>query len=247
MTGDPARWLDDESAPAELRRDLGRAASLGSAGYSAEAGLARLEATLAAGAIVQAKTAGGLAKLWWMIGGGGAALVAGLVAWGVRSTPARPAAAPVLAVQVVAAPPSAVAAPRDETGTDTAPAVSTATATPTPMTTPTTPAITPAIPPAPTPTASRPDADAVRAELTQLGHIRSLVSSDPSTALAGAQEGDRTFPHGLLHQEREVVAVDALVALGRMDDASKRARSLLRVYPTGPYAEHLRAVAAGVR
>lgn len=87
----------------------------------------------------------------------------------------------------------------------------------------------------------------MRAELAQLARIRSLVSTDPSAALAGAREGDHTFSRGLLHQEREVVAIDALVALGRSAEAASRARSFLRVYPNGPYSEHVRGIAGADR
>jgi hypothetical protein len=224
MSDDPVRWVDDPDAPAALREDLSRTAALGSAGFSVAAGLARLEAAKGAA------TGAGKALAWWLIGGG-TAVVIGVAAWGIGS---RPAPAPV----VTADPPPpivsvAAAAPvlPPAVSVEVIPTATAVAALP--------------VKPAVTAQPKTPDPDAVQAELAQLARIRELGKTDPASALSGATDGDRQFPKGLMHQEREVVAIDALSKLGRRGEARSRARSFLTTYPQSTYAEHVRGVSDG--
>jgi hypothetical protein len=61
------------------------------------------------------------------------------------------------------------------------------------------------------------------AELELISNAQRAVGSQPSRALALAEEHARRFGDGTLAQEREVVAVDALVRLGRTEEARSRA------------------------
>jgi hypothetical protein len=62
-----------------------------------------------------------------------------------------------------------------------------------------------------------------------------VLVSDPNQALLIAEEHARLFPAGDLLQEREVLAVEALVRLGRRNEAKVRADALLRRFPDTPY------------
>ena len=58
-----------------------------------------------------------------------------------------------------------------------------------------------------------------------------LASGDPEGALAGLQEHARRFPNGRLDEEREALAVEALVQVGRYDAAKVRARLMRSRWP----------------
>ncbi len=105
-------------------------------------------------------------------------------------------------------------------------------------------------PPAPKVAASRSGALEVRAEgahedLTQetadIARLRTVALSDPARALALAQDAARRFPQGFFSQEREAIAIRALVKLGRVNEARARAERFLTAYPRGPAAESIRA------
>jgi hypothetical protein len=66
-----------------------------------------------------------------------------------------------------------------------------------------------------------------------------LAASRWSDALAGAVEHAKVYPAGVLAEEREAIAVEALVGLGRVDDARDRLSSFLRRYPRSSYRRHL--------
>ena len=51
------------------------------------------------------------------------------------------------------------------------------------------------------------------------------------------------FPHGRLVQEREVLAIDCLAALGEGEAARARAAAFLARFPVSPYAAHVRPFA----
>ena len=60
-------------------------------------------------------------------------------------------------------------------------------------------------------------------ELRLLSRAHSALALDPAFALTLAHEHRRRFPSGSMDQEREVIAVSALMALGRVDDARQAA------------------------
>jgi hypothetical protein len=54
---------------------------------------------------------------------------------------------------------------------------------------------------------------------------------DPRSVLRLAAEHARRFPDGVLAPEREVLAIEALRALGRNDQAEERLRKFRATYP----------------
>lgn len=66
-----------------------------------------------------------------------------------------------------------------------------------------------------------------------------LLRQSPAEALATANEHLRAYPHGLLAQEREVIAIESLVALGKRDEAQKRAAAFRVDYPGSSHAARI--------
>ena len=86
---------------------------------------------------------------------------------------------------------------------------------------------------------------ALRAESLLLGAARAkLGSGDSQGALDDVARLRAQFPRGKLVQEREVVAIDALAALGNRSTLQARARAFLGRFPSSPYADHVRSIAA---
>jgi hypothetical protein len=84
------------------------------------------------------------------------------------------------------------------------------------------PAPVPAVASAPAPSATSTQ-DGLRAERALLDVARgALERQDGAAALAATREHERRFPSGLLVQEREAMAVRALLLLGRRDEARAR-------------------------
>jgi hypothetical protein len=230
------------SAQDELWRRLQIATAVGiAAGAGAEAA--------AAGAPeIAAKVTGKAA--WLCIVKWGAVLAVGIPAVGVatqvmmqrRSTPPHPT------VHVVApSPPVATGAPGARI--DIAPPAATG-----PREIPAAPEAIPVVRRAPAATspravhAARPieptDAEArstLGAESALLGAARAkLTSGNSRGALDDVARLRAQFPHGRLAQEREVVAVDALAALGDRPGARARALTFLDQFPASPYAARIR-------
>jgi len=82
-------------------------------------------------------------------------------------------------------------------------------------------------------TASAPQHDAdLAAERGILERARSaLARGDAAGALNASNDHARQFPRGQLSEEREVLAVQALAALGRSQEASDRAARFRRSFP----------------
>lgn len=70
---------------------------------------------------------------------------------------------------------------------------------------------------------------------------REAISSDPERALALVREHARRFPEGMLGQERETIAIDALARQGRADEVRARAQKFRNEYPASPYRSHITA------
>ncbi len=77
-------------------------------------------------------------------------------------------------------------------------------------------------------------------ETTALEQVFTVVSSDPSRAMALLDAFDREFPRSRLRDERDFLGVLVLDRVGRRDEARARAQSLLDRSPTGMYAPRLR-------
>lgn len=68
-------------------------------------------------------------------------------------------------------------------------------------------------------------------EAKLLARAQSALRSDPGEALSLATEHATSYPGGLLAQEREVIAIEALTRLSRLEEARLRARRFRSVYP----------------
>jgi hypothetical protein len=70
-----------------------------------------------------------------------------------------------------------------------------------------------------------------------------LRRGDASGALSQLAELQRAVPGGILGQEREALAIEALAKSGRASEAQARARAFLQAYPQSPHATRVEAFA----
>ncbi len=262
--GPPIRLRDDPSASRAIREGLVRASTQPRTGYDVTAGLVRFEGTLhaapGAGAGAGAKALLGAALRGALLG---VAVMGGVEVLGDRApepgpAPARPAvtvvarasAPPSPAPSETPAPPQRVSPPRETVRPPASQVpVQAASARPPPSPSPSAsvapaadaPASTSGAPGAPAASAaSASTGDALAAEMEHLARLRALQDSDPVQALALVAEGHGRFPHGLFTQEREAIAVTALVRLGRTAEARARAAAFLSAYPRSAFAERIK-------
>ena len=150
-----------------------------------------------------------------------AALLASFVFWAVtrktEPTVSRPA------------PPAPLAAPKLDPTVARGP-VTTA---PSPL-----PELKPPARPQPTRKAARPAVDETPqgasdplAELKLLARARRVLPSRAEAALALSEEHAQLYPRGALAEEREVLAIEALLKLERVVEAERRAHAFLRAFP----------------
>ena len=71
-----------------------------------------------------------------------------------------------------------------------------------------------------------------------------LRDGDAQNALQLVDEQARLFPNGTFAQEREVLRIDALVALGKTDQARERARTFLAQHPESAHRPRLERMLA---
>ncbi len=76
-------------------------------------------------------------------------------------------------------------------------------------------------------------------EYRLLRAARQALAEFPARALALTEEHARRFPRGILGQEREAIAIEALVQLGREGPARARARSFFATYPSSPHRSRI--------
>jgi outer membrane protein assembly factor BamD (BamD/ComL family) len=67
-----------------------------------------------------------------------------------------------------------------------------------------------------------------------------LLAGDARRALLELEAVRKDFPRGLLAQEREALAIEALGLLGERSEARQRADNFLRQYPGSPHATVVR-------
>lgn len=79
-----------------------------------------------------------------------------------------------------------------------------------------------------------------------LRRAHDALGSDPLRALALTDDHVRTFPGGMLGQERELVAIEALTKLGRVGQARVRGASFLQRFPTSAHARRVRTLVPGL-
>lgn len=72
-----------------------------------------------------------------------------------------------------------------------------------------------------------------------LERARRALSSDPGRALALTKEHARAYPRGVLAQEREVIAIEALKRLGRAGEADSRRGTFEERYPQSAHRRNL--------
>lgn len=145
-----------------------------------------------------------------------AAFVAGGIATGVALSALRPLPAPRIVYVERPAPSSPPAASVDSP--------------PSPIEMPSAPPFR-ALDARAAPTASS-SGETLSAERVLIDAARTKLSSgEPSAALARVQDHARRFPHGRLEEEREALAVEALVQSGQYDAARDRAAQLQGRWP----------------
>jgi hypothetical protein len=73
---------------------------------------------------------------------------------------------------------------------------------------------------------------------------KTLLAGEPAEALRMLDRASAQFPDGVLGQERESLAVRALVQSGQKEAARRRGEAFLRAFPRSPHAAELRALLA---
>lgn len=84
------------------------------------------------------------------------------------------------------------------------------------------------------------EADPIREGTILLRARRALAADDAGGALEATEEHASAFPRGELSPEREAIAIDALLALGRSDEARARAERFASRWPSSVYAARVR-------
>jgi hypothetical protein len=84
----------------------------------------------------------------------------------------------------------------------------------------------------------------LRSELQLLTRARHVVRSSPSRAIALTAEHAERYPAGTFAEEREVIAVEALVRLGQREQAAARARAFGARFPQSAHRQRIEDVLA---
>jgi outer membrane protein assembly factor BamD (BamD/ComL family) len=71
---------------------------------------------------------------------------------------------------------------------------------------------------------------------------KTLLGGDAAMALRMLDRAEAEFPNGALGEEREALAVRALVASGQNEPARKRGEAFLRAFPRSPHASEVRTI-----
>lgn len=82
------------------------------------------------------------------------------------------------------------------------------------------------------------DVDAT-AELALLERAQRALRDTPSATLALTEQHRARFGRGQFEQEREILAIEALLRLGRVADAKQRGRSFAQRHPSSSHLPHL--------
>jgi hypothetical protein len=232
---DPSRLLDSSTAPPGLRDVLREAG----ADVGTDAQVARLAERLgpllgpAGPAVPVAAASKALSVKLGLVGA--ALIAAGGGAWLLSASPSSPPP-PAPSAQ---RPTSAHVSPKPSPVANAAPRVAESAASVAEHAT--APAEAPAVdaaraaaklPEKPTPPA-RPS----EAEL--LEQARAALKTEPARALQRANEHAARFPRGVLVQEREVLAIQALRKLGRSAEAERRAAAFAKAFPGSAFQRQL--------
>jgi hypothetical protein len=87
-----------------------------------------------------------------------------------------------------------------------------------------------------------PAAVAQETEVALLQRAKALIATDPRAALALTDEHAARFPNGMLGQEAEVIALEALVGAGRTDEAAVRLARFRARFPKSAHLPHLESL-----
>jgi hypothetical protein len=82
-------------------------------------------------------------------------------------------------------------------------------------------------------------------ELRQLEHARRLLHTSPQRALAAVRTQSQRFSQGALGAERDLLRIDALLRLGRAEQAQRLAERVLGVPDPHPYRVQIEALLSG--
>ena len=77
------------------------------------------------------------------------------------------------------------------------------------------------------------------AEVALLERAQRSLDVEPREAVAITAEHRKAFPRGALVQEREMLAIDALLRLGDRAAAERRARAFERAFPSSSHRARL--------
>jgi hypothetical protein len=94
------------------------------------------------------------------------------------------------------------------------------------------------------PAASAAAAVTPESELSLLKRAREASQANPAQALIITSQHAKLYPGGALEQEREVIAIDALLRLGKQAEAAQRAKQFQERYPGSAHARRLDALFA---
>jgi hypothetical protein len=76
-------------------------------------------------------------------------------------------------------------------------------------------------------------------EVKTLQYAQDALGTNPALTLTRCDDHRRRFPSGALAQEREVLAIDALLRIGRAAEANARARQFAKSYPTSSHLSRI--------
>ena len=97
------------------------------------------------------------------------------------------------------------------------------------------------------PRPSSPDAPSTEARSErEVDLLQRARTAAPAEALSIVREHEQRFPGGALVQEREVIAVGALVGLGHAAEARARAARFVERFPTSAYRHRIEALVPGL-
>jgi len=80
----------------------------------------------------------------------------------------------------------------------------------------------------------------LKREMAQLMQATQALTSNPARSLSLAQAGEQEFQNSLFSEERQHVLLLALIKLGRVAEAERRAEPYLRAHPDSPFARRVR-------
>lgn len=235
---DPKRWAEaDGGAPEALksllegaRADVPSAAEL-SPVEQALGPLLDVPIPISGGAVTSSGAAalgtGAGSALGYWLAGGAAVVLLGAGAWLLGGAP--PSEAPSAPVEAPSVAPLERTSPRLSPKAEPADAPeemleASASELPVPLPHASSPALI-------RPKLAAPQKAPQQSEASLLEQARSLLATNPGRALALTRDHQRRFPNGVLSQEREVIAIDALSRLEREAEAEKRAKSFQERFP----------------